>query len=114
MPKEYYFKEGCFIEEWLNNDMHEDVSIARVRVEPNTTTKLHSLNNITERYAILSGYGEVTVGKSSWSVSTSDVVTIAPGEAQKIKNVAQQDLIFLAICTPRFKESEYIELNEDT
>lgn len=109
-PQEYYFKEGCFIEEWHNNALDKDCSIARVRVEALSTTKLHALKHTSERYVILSGKALVTVGPKSWQVSTGDVVRINPDEAQKISNLEEQDLIFLAICTPRFEVKNYYEV----
>ena len=115
MPKhqEVYFKEGCFIEEWLNTPEHQDMSVARVRVEPNSETRLHSLSNTTERYIILSGDAIVTVGEQSWEVSNSDVVVIEADQAQKIHNKTSSDLIFLAICTPRFQIDCYQDLESD-
>ena len=110
MSKEYFFKEGCYIEEWQNSADDPSMSIARVRVLAKTQTKNHALSNTTERYVILSGHGHVTVGEKSWSVKKGDVVTIQPDEAQRIHNSGNEDLVFLAICTPRFVEQNYYEL----
>ena len=106
---EYYFKEGCFIEEWHNTSDDEDMSIARVRVEVGKTTKPHSLLGTRERYLILEGSATVNVGDRSWGVEPKSVVEIAPNVSQSIRNDGEADLIFLAICTPRFKESNYRE-----
>ena len=107
---EFYFKEGCYIEEWLNHADHPEMSVARVRVAPHSVTKLHALNNTFERYVILSGKASVTVAGKSWNVQGKDVVTISPGQTQKIANQTDQDLIFLAICTPRLEEKNYLEI----
>ena len=109
-PEEYYFKEGCFIEEWHNNRQDQNCSIARVRLEPKKTTKLHALKNTTERYVMLEGTAVVTVGSKSWPVEEGDVVIIQPDEPQKIENTSHADLVFLAICTPRFEERNYNEV----
>lgn len=110
VKKEYFFKEGCYIEEWLNDLSQPELSIARVRVLAGQTTKLHKLNNTVERYVILSGEAIVTVGTSSWEVSESSIVTIPTGEAQKIENTLDVDLVFLAVCIPRFEEKNYQQL----
>ncbi len=109
---EYFFKEGCFIEEWHNSPNDESMSVARVRVEFGKTTKLHSLKGTYERNVILEGVANVTVANKTRQVQASDVVVICPDEPQKITNTGSNDLIFLAICTPRFEEKNYIELGD--
>jgi len=110
MVSEYYFKEGCYIEEWLNSVDDESMSIARVRVLANSQTKNHALKNTVERYVMLSGKGVVTVGGKRWPVNQGDVITIKADQPQKINNTGDDDLMFLAICTPRFIEDNYYEL----
>lgn len=111
---EYYFKEGCYIEEWLNNPDDPQMSIARVRVLAGQTTKLHALKDTIERYIILHGEALVTVGQAQWRVQEKATVKIAADQAQKIHNTGSEDLIFLAICTPRFEETNYYECSEST
>ena len=110
MTKEYYFKEGCYIEEWQNSADDESMSIAKVRVLAKTQTKNHALKKTNERYVILSGQGNVSVAGTHWTVKKGDVVTIKPDQAQSINNTGTEDLVFLAICTPRFVEDNYYEL----
>ncbi|SFK73001.1 cupin domain-containing protein [Methylophaga sulfidovorans] len=110
--KEYFFIEGCFINELSNQTSDPDVSIARARVRPGVTTRWHHLNETTERYVILEGQGIVEIGdEPSQVVSVGDVVIIPPLTRQRISNNGDNDLIFLAICTPRFNESNYTELS---
>ncbi len=105
---EYYFDEGCFILELSNSSTDPDVSIARARVEPGVTTKLHRLIGVIERYVILSGLGLVEVAEQPpQQVSAGDVVIIPALCPQRITNVGTEDLVFLAICSPRFTESVY-------
>lgn len=107
---EYFFVEGCYINELSNGGLDPDVSIARARVTPGVTTQWHRLNNTTERYVILEGEGEVEIGDCApKQVKTGDVVIIPPQTKQRITNTSQQDLIFLAICSPRFQERNYID-----
>ena len=86
--------------------------MAKVRVEREQTTKLHALKHTTERYIVLEGAADVTVAGQTWFITTGDVVVIPPGVAQKIKNLGTSDLIFLAVCSPRFQEENYVELKE--
>ena len=106
--EEYYFDEGCFILELSKSSTDPDVSIARARVESGMTTKLHRLNGVIERYIILSGEGEVEVGGQDLQhLSAGDVVIIPSLCSQRITNSGDVDLIFLAVCTPRFTKNVY-------
>ena len=106
---EYYFDaEGCYITELLNTPSDSEVSIARARVKPGVSTAWHKLSNTTERYCILSGSGVVEVGGlAPAQVTVDDVVIIEPGQRQKITNTGKEDLLFLAICSPRFETKNY-------
>ncbi len=108
---EYFFREGCFIAELSNHADDPAVSIARARVEPGRTTRWHRLRGTVERYVILSGTGIVEVGDAPpRAVSAGDVVLIAAQQAQRIHNNGDADLIFLAICTPRFVPENYQDI----
>lgn len=111
LSREYYFDEGCFITELSNTPDDPLVSIARARVEMGVTTQWHYLRGVTERYVILEGTGKVEVGElEPQVVSAGDVVVIPPEVRQRISNIGQGSLIFLAICSPRFEESIYVSL----
>lgn len=111
---EYFFHEGCHILELLNTRGDPQVSIARARVRPGVRTRLHRLVGITERYVILTGTGLVEVGElTSQEVRCGDVVIIPPGCTQRISNHGEVDLVFLAICTPRFTPAAYEDLESD-
>jgi mannose-6-phosphate isomerase-like protein (cupin superfamily) len=108
-PEEYFFEEeGCYITELSNSDHDPDVSVARARIEKGVTTRWHSLAGTTERYLILSGQGRVEVGSMAPKpVSPGDTVLIPPECRQRITNSGTEDLVFLAVCTPRFKPENY-------
>ncbi|HEV8107938.1 MAG TPA: hypothetical protein VGP97_10470 [Burkholderiales bacterium] len=78
---EIYLSEGCFVAEWSNTQEDPAVSIARARVPPSVTTRWHRLAGTAE-----------------------------PACRQRIANTGAGDLIFLAICTPRFIYDAYEEL----
>ena len=107
---EYYFEEGCHIIETSNSTDDEGVSIARARVEKGQQTKWHYLQNTIERYVILSGCGLVEVGTdAACDVASGDVVIVPANTRQRIKNTGEDDLLFLAICSPRFQKKNYCE-----
>lgn len=103
--------ERCFIREISNNADDESVSIAEARVEPGVTTAWHKLAGISERYIIVSGQGRVELARlKPADVTAGDVVRIPPDTAQRITNTGQNDLIFYAVCSPRFLPEYYITL----
>lgn len=109
---EFFTEEGCFILELSNSDADPDVSIARARVRSGVTTRWHRLAGIAERYVILSGAGRVEVGDlPAEEVGPGDVVLIPPGCRQRIACVGDEDLVFLAICTPRFRPEAYEDMD---
>ena len=109
---EFYTSEGCFIIELSNIAADPDASIAEARVPPGRTTRWHRVIGTTERYVLLAGDGEVEVGNlRSERVSPGDVVLIPPGVRQRITNVGTKDLVFLAICTPRFEQAAYEDID---
>lgn len=108
---EYFFEEGCFINELSNSSDDPEVSVARARVEPGKTTKWHALKGITERYLILEGEGLAEIGESEAQTVTEGDILIIPTEVrQRITNTGLVDLVFLAICSPRFIKSAYRQL----
>lgn len=108
MKEEVYLDEGCFILELSNAPDDPAVSIARARVPPGVTTRWHRVKDTTERYLILEGRGRAEVGdRPPQDVGPGDVVFIPPSCRQRIANTGGKDLIFLAICTPRFVPQAY-------
>ncbi len=107
---EYFFREGCWITEWWNTADDEAASIVRVRLEPGRTTRDHFLHATTERYVLLEGRGRVHVGDlPPTEVGPGDIVHIPPETMQHITNIGEGDLLFLAVCTPRFAVENYRE-----
>ena len=105
---ERYTPERCHIVELSNSPADPEVSIARARVEPGVTTRWHRVLGTAERYVILEGRGRVEVGDlPPQEVGAGDVVLIPPSCRQRIANAGPGDLIFLAICTPRFRPEAY-------
>ena len=105
---EYYFAEGCHVLELANLPDDPDCSIARARVAPGTTTRWHRLEGVAERYVLLAGRGRAEIGElPPRDVGPGDVVLIPPGCRQRIANAGAADLVFLAVCTPRFQPACY-------
>ena len=108
---EYKTEERCHISEVANDSEDPLVSIARARVEPGVTTAWHKLKGVTERYIISSGHGRVEIdGLEPVEVLEGDVVRIPADTPQRIANTGDIDLVFFAVCSPRFRDSCYVSL----
>jgi mannose-6-phosphate isomerase-like protein (cupin superfamily) len=109
---EFPTEERCHILELANNHLDRPMSIARARVESGVTTAWHRLDGTTEYYYILDGRGLMFIGEEEpFEVKKGEVVTIPEGEAQRIRNIdPEEDLLFLAICTPAFTDKIYESL----
>jgi mannose-6-phosphate isomerase-like protein (cupin superfamily) len=114
LSNEFYTAEKCYITELSNTPEDPDASIARARVKPGVTTRWHWLIGTVERYYIVNGRGRVEVGKlPTQEVSAGDIVLIPPKCRQRITNIGSQDLVFLAICTPRFSDDVYEDIEDN-
>lgn len=110
---EFFIPEGCYIIEMSTAPDDPEMSIARARVEPGVTTEWHRLIGTTERYVITAGQGRVEVGDlPPTDVKPGDVVVIPPMTRQRITNTGATELLFLAICTPPFKDEVYEMVDE--
>lgn len=111
--EEFFIAEGCHIIELVQAKDDPLLSIARARVEPGKTTRWHRLTGTAERYVILAGCGSVEVGSlPPHEVFPGDVVLIPPSCRQRISNTGEKDLLFLAICTPPFRQASYEDIEE--
>ena len=116
MPEseEWYTDERCHIRELSNTADDPDLSIAQARVTPGVVTRWHRLTGVTERYVILEGQGRMEVGDlPPRTLRPGDVVLIPPGCRQRIANTGGTDLIFLALCSPRFTPEAYEDIDCD-
>jgi mannose-6-phosphate isomerase-like protein (cupin superfamily) len=113
LGEEFYTNERCYITELSNGPDDAAASIARARVERGVSTRWHRLRGTVERYYILQGRGRAEIGNlPPQDVAPGDVVVIPPMCRQRITNIGREDLVFLAICTPRFSSEVYEDIDD--
>jgi oxalate decarboxylase/phosphoglucose isomerase-like protein (cupin superfamily) len=111
---EFYTAEGCYITELFNTQEHPGASIAQARLVPGKATENHSLRDTTEWYYILRGSGEVFLDNEAVGrVQTGDVVHIPAGLPQYIHNTGAEDLVFLCVCAPGFRQEVYVGMTNE-
>ena len=108
---ETWTAERCYITELINTEDQPEVSLARARVEPGVTTRLHQLSAY-EWYIIERGHGLMRIGdEAPFEVRTGDTVAIPKDTPQQITNSGDEDLRFLCVCVPKFSEERYVSLD---
>ena len=99
--------ERCYVAENYSSQDGK-VSIAIATVKPGITTVAHHLEGIEEIYIITQGTGIIDIeGMEPTKVSVGDVIIIPDGTSQRIKNIANCDLVFYCVCTPKFTQEQY-------
>ncbi len=110
--QEFWTDERCFITELVNHVRCPEFSLALGRVKPGVITQLHTLK-VQETYTIKSGVGVLERDGKLMDLKGGDSVCIAPGQAQRITNTGDQDLLFYLVCHPRFVPGSYKNLEDE-
>ena len=85
-------------------------SLAHAKVGPSRRTKAHRLKT-AEVYYILQGHGTMHIDAEAAPVTAGCAVYIPPGSVQYIENAGADDLVFLCIVDPAWKQADEEILN---
>lgn len=86
-------------------DLNLRYSLAHAIVKPGLTSYPHKLKT-SEVYYILSGEGIMNIDEESAKVYPGHTIYIPPNAKQCITNTGTEDLVFLAIVDPAWKEED--------
>ena len=89
----------------LKDEIELGYSFAVGRVQPDGMTYLHRLAS-SEVYFFLKGTAEVTINDETAVVGASQAVYVPPGSSQRIANVGADELLFVCIVDPAWKEED--------
>ena len=89
----------------LKDDLDLGYSLAVGRVQMMGSTYLHRLKG-SEVYFILKGTAEFAINDEKAVVGASQAVYVPPGASQQLKNVGNEELIFVCIVDPAWKEED--------
>ena len=98
--------DGSILRELLHPDktgLAIRYSLAHARVAPGEKTKAHRLKT-AEVYYILSGQGRMHIDAETTAVDADCAIYIPPGSVQYIENTGKDDLIFLCMVDPAWRE----------
>ncbi|MDA0771580.1 MAG: cupin domain-containing protein [Cyanobacteria bacterium] len=82
-------------------------SLAHAKVPIGKTTYLHSLKT-SEIYYILEGKGKMFINDECATLEPGDTVYIPPNAKQCIENISDQELVFICIVDPAWKEEDEV------
>ena len=106
--KEFTANDGCLIWEVLhpkNDAVNLPLSLAVARIEAGGSTRPHQLAQ-TEVYYILAGQGRMHINNETREIGVDDVIVIPPQAVQWIENCGGQELQFIAIVSPPWREKD--------
>ena len=89
----------------LKDDLKLGYSFAVGRVQMLGSTYLHRLKS-SEVYFILKGTAEFTINDDTAVVGASQAIYVPPGASQQVKNVGNDELLFICIVDPAWKEDD--------
>jgi mannose-6-phosphate isomerase-like protein (cupin superfamily) len=89
----------------LKDELKLQYSFAVGRVQLGGTTYLHRLKS-SEVYFFLKGTAEITIDEETAVVGASQAIYIPPGASQQVKNVGNEELLFVCIVDPAWKADD--------
>lgn len=107
--------DGSLLRELLHPEkapLDLNYSLAHATVPASQTTKPHRLA-ASEIYYIIRGSGQMYIDDESQPVGPDSAVYIPPGATQYIANTGQDDLVFLCIVDPAWREEDEEILDSD-
>jgi mannose-6-phosphate isomerase-like protein (cupin superfamily) len=105
---EFIAADGSILRELLHPDKADlaiRYSLAHARVPSGQTTAPHRLKT-AEVYYILEGSGLMFIDDESSPVGPGCTIYIPPGSTQCIRNIDEEDLVFLCIVDPAWRRED--------
>jgi mannose-6-phosphate isomerase-like protein (cupin superfamily) len=107
--KPFITTDGSLIRE-IFHPQREDIgiscSVAHATVKVGESTTPHTLKKSAEVYVILSGKGMMHINDEKQLLNQGDAVLIPAGSVQSIENAGDEDLKFLCVVDPYWKEED--------
>jgi mannose-6-phosphate isomerase-like protein (cupin superfamily) len=113
---EFIAGDGSILRELLHPDKADvkiRYSLAQATVKPGEKTKAHRLRT-TEVYYILAGHGCMHLGDETAAVGPESTVYIPPHSLQHIENIGDNNLVFLCIVDPAWRQDDEEVMKEES
>jgi mannose-6-phosphate isomerase-like protein (cupin superfamily) len=89
----------------LKDELELGYSFAVASFAPGETSLLHRLKT-SEVYYFLSGIGEIQLDGDTSVIRPGQAVYVPPNCAQKVKNTGTEDLMFICIVDPAWRQED--------
>lgn len=102
--------DNCILRELLSNladKVDSRYSLAWAKVPVGQKTWKHAMKT-TEAYFILRGEGVICIGEEKEKVVQYDTIYIPPNAVQCIENIGNEELEFLCIVDPAWREEDEV------
>jgi mannose-6-phosphate isomerase-like protein (cupin superfamily) len=106
--KEFIAGDNTLLRELFNplkDEIDVGYSFAVGRVQPGGDTYPHRLKS-AEVYFFLKGTAEVTIDEETAVVGATQAIYIPPGSSQKVRNAGADELLFVCIVDPAWKQDD--------
>jgi len=90
----------------------EKHSLAYVVIPPGKSSSFHYHVEAEESYTILKGQGQLVVGDEKRTVGAGDTILIPPRRPHQITSTGGEDLEFLVVSVPPWREEDMVVLDE--
>jgi mannose-6-phosphate isomerase-like protein (cupin superfamily) len=85
-------------------------SLAKIIIPPGKSSSTHYHKQTDETYYVLKGTGSMTVNGNEFSITAGQACHLTPGDNHSIENRGENDLEFLAVCTPAWVPTDSYEV----
>jgi len=103
--------DGTTLCEWLHphrekKGLQMGYSLAHAILRPGEASRPHRLRTSSEVFVILAGEGSITVDDEIAAVSAGQAVYVPPGATQHLCNTGHEDLAFICLVSPPWREED--------
>jgi mannose-6-phosphate isomerase-like protein (cupin superfamily) len=84
----------------------ENLAVTWVEGEPGSEQAVHSHEGREQVYVIIQGTGAMRVGEEVEEVSAGTAILVPPGADHSIRNIGEENLIYVSATSPPFAMQE--------
>jgi len=95
-----------------NDQLPFNYSLAQASLAVGAASYPHILKKQSELYVFLRGNAEVFIGEESCKAGAGDIVWVPVGVKQYVRNLGEEELVFLCIVDPPWQKEDELILED--